>query len=118
MNGNGKKNHRKRWIFVGLGLVACFCSISVIAATRGGTKIDPSKLAKVKRGDLAKSVVATGKVTPITKVEMKSKASGIVTRLYVDAGNRVKKVNCWHNSIRKKSSRRWRNQSRLTSGGS
>jgi len=64
---------------------------AVIAATRGGTKIDPSKLAKVEKGDLAKSVVATGKVEPITKVEIKSKASGIVKKLYVDAGDRVKK---------------------------
>jgi HlyD family secretion protein len=63
----------------------------LIAATRGGTKIDPSKLAKVEKGDLAKSVVATGKVTPITKVEVKSKASGIVKQLFVDAGDRVKK---------------------------
>ena len=45
----------------------------------------------MERGDLAKSVVATGKVEPITKVEVKSKASGIVTKLFVDAGNRVKK---------------------------
>jgi HlyD family secretion protein len=64
---------------------------AVIAATRGGTKIDPSKLAKVEKGDLAKSVVATGKVEPITKVEIKAKASGIVKKLYVDAGDRVKK---------------------------
>jgi HlyD family secretion protein len=63
----------------------------VFAATRGGTKIDPSKLAKVEKGDLAKSVVATGKVTPITKVEVKSKASGIVKKLLVDYGDRVKK---------------------------
>jgi HlyD family secretion protein len=35
-------------------------------------------------------VVATGKVQPITKVEVKSKASGIVKQLLVDAGDRVK----------------------------
>ena len=45
----------------------------------------------MEKGDLAKSVVATGKVEPITKVEIKSKASGIVKKLYVDAGDRVKK---------------------------
>jgi HlyD family secretion protein len=66
-------------------------ALGVIAATRGGTKIDPTKLAKVERGDLAKSVVATGKVEPITKVEVKSKASGIVTKLFVDTGDKVKK---------------------------
>jgi len=65
--------------------------VGVFAATRGGTKIDPTKLAKVEKGDLAKSVVATGKVTPIVKVEVKSKASGIVKKLLVDYGDRVKK---------------------------
>ena len=35
--------------------------------------------------------MATGKVTPITKVEVKCKASGIVKKLYVDYGDRVKK---------------------------
>jgi HlyD family secretion protein len=34
--------------------------------------------------------VATGKVQPITKVELKSKASGIVKKLRVDAGDKVK----------------------------
>src|SRR5262249_20016535 len=47
--------------------------------------------AKVEKGDLAKSVVATGKVTPITKVEVKSKASGIVKKLFVEYGDTVKK---------------------------
>ena len=45
----------------------------------------------MEKDDLAKSVVATGKVTPITKVEVKSKASGIVKKLMVDYGDRVKK---------------------------
>ena len=92
MNGNGKKSHRKRWIFIGIGVaVVLLIAAAVIATARGTTKVDPSKLAKVERGDLAKSVVATGKVEPIIKVEVKSKASGIVTKLYVDAGNRVQK---------------------------
>ena len=91
-NGNGKKKRNRRMIYIVIGVVVVLTGvIGVIAATRGGTKIDPSKLAKVERGDLAKSVVATGKVEPITKVEIKSKASGIVKKLYVDAGDRVKK---------------------------
>src|SRR5215471_7519859 len=78
------------YIVIGVAVVL-MAVIGLIAATHGGTKIDPTKLAKVERGDLAKSVVATGKVEPITKVEIKSKASGIVKKLYVDAGDRVKK---------------------------
>jgi len=92
VNGNGKKKRRKGWMYGGIALaLVLVIAIGLMAAIRGGTKIDPSKLAKVERGDLAKSVVATGKVEPITKVEIKSKASGIVKKLYVDYGDRVKK---------------------------
>lgn len=91
-NSNGKKKRRRRIIYVSIAVVGILVIVGgLVAATRGGTKIDPSKLAKVEKGDLAKSVVATGKVTPITKVEVKSKASGIVTKLYVEYGDKVHK---------------------------
>jgi HlyD family secretion protein len=90
-NGNGKKK-KKRAIWIGSTLLLVVMIVfGFVAATRGGNKIDPSKLAKVEKGDLAKSVVATGKVEPITKVEIKSKASGIVKKLHVEYGDRVKK---------------------------
>ena len=90
---NGKNHSKKRrLVIISIVAVAVVALVIVaVAATRGGTKIDPTKLAKVEKGDLAKSVVATGKVTPITKVEIKSKASGIVKKLYVDYGDQVKK---------------------------
>lgn len=91
-NGNGKKKRKRRIIYASIAVVLVLLIVGgLIAATSGGTKIDPSKLAKVEKGDLAKSVVATGKVEPITKVEIKSKASGIVKKLLVDAGDRVKR---------------------------
>lgn len=91
-NGNGKKKRRRRLLYIVVGVVLVLAVVGgLIAATSGGTKIDSSKLAKVEKGDLAKSVVATGKVEPITKVEVKSKASGIVKKLYVEYGDLVKK---------------------------
>ena len=95
MNGNvnGQKKKRRKRIIIISAIVAAFVVLilgAVFAFSHGSSKIDPSKLAKVEKGDLAKSVVATGKVEPITKVEVKSKASGIVKKLYVEYGDRVK----------------------------
>jgi len=91
-NGNGRKKRRKRIIIGSIIVVVIVLIIGVaVAFSHGSTKIDPSKLAKVEKSDLAKSVVATGKVEPITKVEVKSKASGIVMKLFVEYGDRVKK---------------------------
>jgi HlyD family secretion protein len=62
----------------------------VAAALRPNHQIDASKLATVERGDLARSVVATGKIEPLAKVEVKSKASGIVEKIFADYGDRVR----------------------------
>src|SRR5579864_3323731 len=93
VNGNGTNKKKRRRLIIWDSIVAVIVLViagGVFAATRGGTKIDPTKLARVDKGDLAKSVVATGKVTPIIKVEVKSKASGIVKKLYVEYGDTVK----------------------------
>jgi HlyD family secretion protein len=88
--GAGKKRNRKLYIIVGIIAAVVILGAGIAIAKGGGTKIDQSKLGKVEQGDLAKSVVATGKIEPITKVDIKSKASGIVKRLPVDAGDVVK----------------------------
>jgi HlyD family secretion protein len=86
------RKNRRLWIFLGTGLalVLTVSAIGLVRLARGNT-IDQNKIAKVTRGDVARSVVATGKIQPITEVEVKSKASGIVEKLYVDINNRVKK---------------------------
>jgi HlyD family secretion protein len=86
------RKSRKFWIWLSLGGVVVVL-LGGFGLTRlvKGTTLDPNKLGKVNKGDVARSVVATGKIQPITKVEVKSKASGIVERLYVDINNVVKK---------------------------
>jgi HlyD family secretion protein len=88
----GSRKSRKFWIWIGVGAIAIL-AIAGVAVTRlvKGSPVDPNRLAKVTRGDVARSVVATGKIQPITKVEVKSKASGIVEKLYVDINNHVTK---------------------------
>jgi HlyD family secretion protein len=88
-NGNGRRRTRRRLILgaAGVGLLAVF---GLVAARGNGKTIDPSRLTTIERGDVARSVVATGKIQPLAKVQIKSKASGIVKRLFVDYGDRVK----------------------------
>ena len=87
-NGNGRKRRNRRLGFAGLGVVL-LAVLGVLAARGNGKELDPSRLAIVQKGDLARSVVATGKIQPLTKVQIKSKASGIVQRLLVHYGDTV-----------------------------
>ena len=88
----GSRKGKGFWIWLGVGAVVVIAVGAVfLVRLAKGTTIDPNRLAKVARGDVARSVVATGKIQPITKVEVKSKASGIVEKLYVDINNVVKK---------------------------
>ena len=86
------RKNKRFWIWIALVavVVVAVAGVALARMVSGGT-IDPNRLAKVTRGDVARSVVATGKIQPITKVEVKSKASGIVEKLYVDINNRVHK---------------------------
>jgi HlyD family secretion protein len=79
-----------------LGLIATAVVIATVAGIWGfstingaSSTIDPSRLAAVERGTMVRSVVATGKIQPITKVEIKSKANGIIEKLFVDVDHLV-----------------------------
>jgi HlyD family secretion protein len=90
-HGKGRKKHTRPIVWIGIAvLVLGGGGYGVMAALGPSRAIDPSKLAAVERGDLARVVVATGKIQPLSKAEIKSKASGIVKRIYMDYGDRVK----------------------------
>jgi HlyD family secretion protein len=86
---------RKRRHFLWIApTVVALIGLGIFAAKSIWTKqvkIDPEKLATVERMDLARSVVATGKIQPVTEVEIKSKASGIIQKLPVNVGDVVRK---------------------------
>jgi len=87
-----QRKRKNIWLWGGLTGFVVLILLGITLVARGkSTTFEPSQLAKAENGDIARSVVATGKVQPITKVEVKSKASGIVTRLYTDINDRVTK---------------------------
>ncbi|HEY6448787.1 MAG TPA: efflux RND transporter periplasmic adaptor subunit [Acidobacteriaceae bacterium] len=88
-----RTRRKRRWLlWAGIVVVILMLAGVGVAVVHGSDpKIPSARLAKVARGDIAKSVVATGPIQPITKVELKSKASGLVEKLYVDINQMVRK---------------------------
>jgi HlyD family secretion protein len=86
-----RRKHRALWVVaVTIMMFGGIAFFSLRAISRTPAKIDSDKLARVERIDLARSVVATGKIEPTTKVEIKSKASGIILKLPVNVGDVVR----------------------------
>jgi HlyD family secretion protein len=78
------KKSRKIGVITGSLVLAGAAAWGYSTLNGASANIDPSRLATVETGTMLRSVVATGKVEPITKVEIKSKANGIIERLLVD----------------------------------
>jgi HlyD family secretion protein len=56
--------------------------------TQGGDQ--PLNTATAEKGNISKTVVATGKIEPLYKAEIKSKIGGLIKQFYVEEGDRVK----------------------------
>jgi HlyD family secretion protein len=90
MANNHRSSKRRRWTLIAVAVIGLCASVFAVAnVLHPDNSIDPSKLAIIQQGDIAQSVVATGKVEPLAKVEIKSKASGLVKKIFVDYGDRV-----------------------------
>jgi HlyD family secretion protein len=84
------RKSRRKWLAAAAGVVLLIAAAWGYSILKGAsTGIDPTKLAMVERGAMVRSVVATGKVEPVTKVEIKSKANGIIERLLVNVDQLV-----------------------------
>jgi HlyD family secretion protein len=81
---------RRGWVLVVAAVVVLAALAAGYSRMHGGPPpIDATRIVTVDQGPLVVSVVATGKVEPITKVEIKSKANGIIERLNVDVDDVV-----------------------------
>src|SRR5690554_6554349 len=80
----------RKWSLIAAVVVVLAGGAWGFSTLRGASpSIDPGKIATVERGTMTRSVVATGKIEPVTKVEIKSKANGIIEKLFVDVDHRV-----------------------------
>jgi len=80
----------RKFTVIAVVLVVVLAGVYGISTLNGASAAIPeSRLATAELGTLARSVVATGKIEPVAKVEIKSKANGIIEQLLVDVDQRV-----------------------------
>jgi HlyD family secretion protein len=85
-----KARLRLKLLFAAGAALLLLAGLVVVAGIFGKAKpIPPEKIVTAERDNIARSVVARGKIEPLSKVEVKSKANGIIKALLVDVGDRV-----------------------------
>src|SRR3954471_24499644 len=90
MSPGARKSRKRLYIGGGAALVVVLGAAGLATLKGASVDVDAAHLATVERGMMVKSVVATGKVEPITKIEIKSKANGIIKVLNADVDRAVK----------------------------
>jgi len=77
-------------VFLGLAVALAAAAIWWTRSEgEGGSKLDPSRIVTVELRDVIDGVQATGRVEPLARVAVMSRASGIIEKLTVDEGDRV-----------------------------
>jgi HlyD family secretion protein len=84
MNAGLRKSRKRLYLGVAVATVVIGGAAGFATLNGASPEVDASRLATVERGTMVRSVVATGKVEPITKIEIKSKANGIIKALNAD----------------------------------
>ena len=89
-NGHAARHKRQRWIkwtlFVGLPIVAL---AAFFILRSNGEEKNKLTTVKVVRGDIVEKAIAVGTIEPLTEIGVKSKISGVVKKLFVEAGQIV-----------------------------
>jgi HlyD family secretion protein len=85
-----KPSRKRLYISIVLAVLVVGAVAGFVGLKGASTEIDPGKIVAAEVGTMVKSVVATGKIEPTTKVEIKSRANGIIEKLPVDVDSDVK----------------------------
>lgn len=80
---------KKAIIIIVIVVVVLVLSFVAIRGCRTGGDSQIENTATVERGNISKTVVATGKIEPLYKAEIKSKIGGLINQFYVEEGDRV-----------------------------
>ncbi len=80
---------KKAIIIIVIVVVVLVLSFVAIRGCRTDGDSQIENTATVERGNISKTVVATGKIEPLYKAEIKSKIGGLINQFYVEEGDQV-----------------------------
>jgi len=80
---------KKAIIIIVIVVIVLVLSFVAIRGCRTGGDSQIENTATVERGNISKTVVATGKIEPLYKAEIKSKIGGLINQFYVEEGDQV-----------------------------
>ncbi len=80
---------KKKTLWIIIGILAAALIIWLVFRPTGKESVN-LETANVQRIDISSSVTATGTVEPVTKVDVGTQVSGIISKLYVDYNDVVK----------------------------
>src|SRR5712691_5735001 len=86
----GNSSRKRLYIGIVLAVIVIGAVAGFVGLKGASSEVDPTKVVTAETGTMVKSVVATGKIEPTTKVEIKSRANGIIEKLPVDVDSDVK----------------------------
>jgi HlyD family secretion protein len=81
-------NKKRWWILLSLIAVVLFVGAWFVFST--GSKLQ-YKMEKIDKGDIQVMITATGKINPVTKVQVGTQVTGTLSKIYVDFNQKVKK---------------------------
>lgn len=82
---------KKKSIIIACAVIACAAAIYWLLSGPSTKSRLTVETTRVEKGELTHSITATGKVEPVTKVDVGTQVSGIIDKLYVDYNSVVKK---------------------------
>jgi HlyD family secretion protein len=84
-----KKKSKKRliWIF---GILIIIISAAVTLSSRSNKSENGRSMVKVTKMNIIEKALAVGSIEPVNEIDIKSKVSGVVGKLFADVGDYVK----------------------------
>ena len=83
------KKKSKKWIIWTTIIIVLVVVVSVVISSNGGDQKNGRTTVKVKRENIVEKALAVGSIEPVNEIDVKSKVSGVVGKLYADVGDFV-----------------------------